>query len=248
MSAGPPKRQGPQFHDLREGRHPIRRRGAIIKKRRPLELGGDAGIIATALTWSVVGAILGALFGVFGRVLGAAWGVGMVALIAFVGWACAFFGPLLITGTGGRVGGTIHNPTGRSTPHKREYSLAESLAVRGRHEDAITAFEMAIGEDASDPVPYLRVARIYRDDLQEPERAAHWFGRALRESRLPGGLRSLTRKELVELYVSHMKVPGKAMPLLARVAEEEKGSADGVWAAGELERIRAEMTEEGGGS
>jgi tetratricopeptide (TPR) repeat protein len=248
VSAGPPERQGPQFHDVREGRQPIRRRGAIIKKRRPIELSGDRGIILTALTWSVVGASLGALMGVFGRVLGADWGVGMVALIAFVGWACAFFGPLLITGTGGRVGRTIHNPTGRSTPHKREYSLAESFAVRGQYEDAITAFEMAIEEDASDPIPYLRIARIYRDDLREPERAAHWFKRALRESRLTDGLRSLTRKELVELYVSHMKVPGKAMPLLARVAEEEEGSADGMWAAGELERIRAEMTEEEGGS
>ena len=71
-------------------------------------------------------------------------------------------------------------PSGSSTPHEKEYSYAESLVMRGMYEDAVSAFELAVvDEKSTDPTPFLRIARIYRDHLERYEDAARWLNRAL---------------------------------------------------------------------
>lgn len=191
------------------------------------------------LGWSLVGAFLGLLLGVFLRVQGRpGW---IIAVTVVVGWALSFFGPLLILRGAGRAGSVLYTPSGRTTPRKREYSLAESYVARGEHKAAVDAFEESIFEDPSDPLPYLRVARIYRDELADPEAAARWFKRALAESEVPRGVALLVRKELVELYRVRMGEPRRAAPVLARIAEEAAGTPDGRWAAAELARIKSAM-------
>jgi hypothetical protein len=189
------------------------------------------------LLWSVIagalGLLLGGLLGTFLVVDGAP---------AWVGALCPFAGAVLtvgivrtVVGGGTRVARTIYNPTGSATPHRREYSGPESLSAQGRHEDAITAFELALTEDPGDPWPYLRVARIYRDQLGRFEDAARWFRRALREA---DDCPILAQRELVELYVHRMKEPGRAAPVLARMADELAGTPEGEWAAAELREVK----------
>jgi tetratricopeptide (TPR) repeat protein len=139
-----------------------------------------------------VGAFLGFLLGVFLGVQGRG-GAGPILLTTFLGWALSFFVPLLILRASGRAGSILYAPSGRSTPHKKEYSLAESFAVRGRYHEAVDAFEAAIREDPADPIPYLRVARVQRDRLGDDEEAARWFNRALSRSEMHPGLMMLTR-------------------------------------------------------
>lgn len=192
------------------------------------------------LGWSLVGAFLGFLLGVFLYVQGQG-GIGLLVVTTVVGWAASYFVPLLLLAGAGRAGATLYAPSGASTPHKREYSLAETYAARGEYDMAVTAFEDAILESPEDPVPYIRVARLQRDRLQDYEGAAGWFKRGLAESSMSSGQRVLACKELVELYETKMGAPEKAAPLLARIASERPEEPDGRFAAEALARIKSEM-------
>lgn len=191
------------------------------------------------LSWSLVGAFLGLLLGVFLVATGSApW---IIAVTTVLGWTVSFFGPLALLKGAGRAGSTLYAPSGRSTPHKREYSLAESLVVRGDALGGVAAFEDAIEQDPSDPLPYLRIARLHRDQLDDPEASIRWFKRALSESDAPPGIALLARKEMVELFVGRLNQPRRAAPILARIAEESTGSPEAAWASAELARIKEAM-------
>lgn len=189
------------------------------------------------LAWSPVGAVLGLLFGALLRARTGA-GLWVVIVAIFLGWLSAYLVPLLLLRGVGSAGSTLYAPSGRSTPRKREFSLAESYAVRGEYELAAGAYQVAIAEQPSDPEPYLRLARMYRDRVKEPGKSAAWFKRALSDATMSPGIRVRSQRELVELYVGRMGQPARAMPLLARIADEGPETSDGVWAAAELARIR----------
>jgi hypothetical protein len=195
-----------------------------------------------ALLGSLPGLVLGSMLGYFLTHQGAP--VWLAVLCALAGATAVPVGTLFLTGRAGAAASKLHAPSGRTTPPKKEYSYAESLVARGEHEEAVTAFELAVAQDAADPTPYLRVARIYRDHLDRPVDAARWFRRALGESAMPSGLAILARRELVELYVHRMGEPARAAPELARMAEELAGTPDGAWAARELEDVKARVAAE----
>lgn len=209
-------------------------------ERQPVRSGAlrDAHAFDRAvLVWTAIAAGLGFIMGAFlGYFVKATGGPGWVTVL------CPFLGAAFVAGLlrlvlrgGAATAGTIYNPSGETTPHRKEYSYAESLVARGLYDDAVTAFELAVAEDPTDPWPYLRVARIYRDHLGCFEDAARWFRRAFREA---GRAPSLARKELVELYVHRMNAPGKAASELARMAEELAGTPEGEWAAAELRHVK----------
>ena len=209
---------------------------------RDVDAAGRAHLLRI-LSWSLMIGMVGGFLGIFGAAQGM-WGAGTILLMAFIGWAGSFFFPLILSSVSGRAAQTLYAPSGSSTPKQREYSLAESLVARGMYDEAIAAFEEVIAEDPSDPTPYLRIARIYRDRLTGLDQAAGWFKRALDESSLSAGTATLARRELVELYVSRMGEPGRAAALLARTAEERAGTTEGEWAAEELTRVKAMIAAE----
>jgi tetratricopeptide (TPR) repeat protein len=196
--------------------------------------------VLKVLSWSVLGGVVGGLLGVYGLVQ-EEWGLGTTALLAAFGWIVSFLFPLLVSGATGRAARVLSTPSGRTTPRKRDHSFAESLVARGLYDDGIRAFEAAIAEDPHDPTPFLKIARVYRDRLGRYEDAARWFKRALTVSSMTPGPARLARRELVELYVSKMRDPSRAAPLLARTADEHAGTEEGDWAAETLSRIRASI-------
>ena len=234
MTAGPTGPSGPQFHQ----EHTDGERRSL-RSYSPQSGVKDVDQYERALkwkagTWSLAGGVLGALLSVLTG--------GNTLIYALVGWAVAFAGPLVIANTAARAAGGLYNPSGHTTPPTRQYSHAESLVVRGMYREGISAFERAIAEgNEDDPTPFLRIARTYRDHLEEFEDAARWFKKAMGASGIPPGLLLLTRKELVELYRVKMGQPEKAAPLLARLAAESAGTADGEWAARELAEVKAAM-------
>ena len=189
------------------------------------------------LAFSPVGALLGFIFGLRAGYEGGA-GILFLLVSVVVGWALAFFGPFLAMQVGGAVAGTVYNPSGSRVPPKREYSQAEAYVAQGRYQEAIDAFEIAVMEHPEEPEPYLRIARVYRDELDHLEDAARWFKRVRREAELPDGMKLLVIRELVELYVDKLGTPAKALPELARMAELQAGTAEGDWAAQELRRLK----------
>lgn len=191
--------------------------------------------VLRASLWGILGAVLGGALGFF---LGSPLAM---LVLAVLGWGFVTGTTLFLTNAAGSAASTLYAPGSGSPPRKKEYSQAESLVARGLYAEAVTAFELAVAQDPTDPTPYLRIARTYRDHLGRPEDAARWFKRALREAAAPPGLVTLTRKELVELYTHRLGTPEKALPDLARMAEELAGTPDGDWAAAELKAIKERM-------
>ena len=198
-------------------------------------------------------------FALYGGIpMGAAAGLGMIRFFGATGvWTLALvvlgmvLGPLIIfsvamglSEVAGKGATTLYNPSGKSTPHKKEYSRAQALVVRGEYEDAIRAFEVEILDFPSEPEPYLRIARICRDQLKNHDDALSWFRRATREAELSGGQEIRTRREIAEIFLHHRGEPRKAAPELARLAESYGNTPDGEWAAMELARIKEEIAQD----
>ncbi len=158
-----------------------------------------------------------------------------------------FFGrifPTIMSDYGSR----IYAPDGSSTPAPPEYSLAQSLAVRGQFVAAIKTYEDAIFEHPDDPEPCIRIARILRDSLHRYDDAVLWFRRARDKSSITNGQEMMINREIAELYMFTMRSPSKATPELARLAQKHPDTAAGEWARKNLREIKEIMrTEESSG-
>ncbi len=187
----------------------------------------------SAAAWAVgAGTILGAAAGMKAAgILGVL--VGVPVTIAFI-----YNVTMLIVNMTGRVAGSVTLPSGKSTPPKRDYSLAQSFVARERYEDAISAYELACAEYADDPEPYLRLARLYRDKLRDLHEAVLWFKRARAEAKVSARQEQLITFEIVEIYRDRLGVPAKAIPELARLAERFVNTAVGDSAKQELQQLR----------
>ena len=167
-----------------------------------------------------------------------------VVLLGIVGGPLIIFGvALAVAGAAGKGAGTIYMPSGRGS-RKKEYSRAVALAARGEFQDAIISYEAEILDDPTEPEPYLRIARICRDNLKDHDEALAWFKRATREAELSGGQEIRSRREMAEIYLHHRREPRRAAPELARLAEAYPDTPDGQWAARELAAIKEEMAGE----
>lgn len=213
---------------------PVRRSYGPRSGQRDRDLSRVARNVEAA-AWSLAGAMLGMIAGLR---------IGHPLLGALVGWAVCFLVTRGIVGASGAAATILHAPSGTSTPHAPEHSRAVALAARGRYPEAVAAFREAVDENPADPTPHLGIARIHRDHLGDPEGAARWFRRALREADMPGGMAVLVRRELVELYLHRMEEPRRAAPELARMAQEWAGTEQGEWAARELAVVKKEMWKE----
>lgn len=147
----------------------------------------------------------------------------------------------LVARMAGRGASAVYMPSGSSTPRKAEYSRAQALEIRGEYMKAVRAYEAAILEAPDVPEPYLRIARLFRDELRELDFAVHWFRRAQREASLSTGEAIRTHRELAEIFLHMRREPRRAAPELARLAETYPDTPDGKWAASELADVKEEM-------
>lgn len=193
-----------------------------------------------ALTWALtVGLGFGAVAGAGAAEL---WGWNPLAgaFIGAVGASSAMY--FLTVGLAERsaaIAQTIYNPSGDSTPPKREYSYAESLAIRGRYREAADAYERHCAEDPTDPEPYFRLARLYRDRLGELPTAVSWLKRVRVDARIDSGKDLLATQEIIEIYTHKLRDPRKAIPELARITQKYPGTPAADAAARELKEVRA---------
>lgn len=192
-----------------------------------------------ALTWALtVGLVFGGAAGGGVAELNG-WNPLIGALVGAVAASCGmYFVTLTIAERSAAVAQTIYNPSGDSTPPKREYSYAESLAIRGRYREAADAYELHCAEDPSDPEPYFRLARLCRDKLGEHEKAVSWLKRVRTEARLDSGKDLLATQEIIEIYTHKLRDPRKAIPELARISTKFPGTAAAEAAARELTEMR----------
>ena len=137
------------------------------------------------------------------------------------------------------LGDAAYGSSGDSTPYQAGYSHAESLALRGNYAAAIEAYQAAMTTHPGDPEPYLRIARIHRKELKQPEDAAYWYRKARREVALPAARDLGISRELVELYLASDDRP-RAIPELARIIEKFPDTPEGAWAEGLMAELKAQ--------
>lgn len=227
--------QPEQHEPKRHVAPPKRAYGESRFKRKTIDAAERAYLIKM-LSFSLPGGAIGALAGGF---------IGIGALPGFlVGFLSVFLlVRLLVTGSG-RVAGTIYHPSGKSTPHKREYSYAQSLAARGEFEKAITAYELCVADYPEDPEPYLHIARLYRDELERYDDAVAWFKRTRTHAQMEPGHELLATQEIIEIYTQRLREPRKAIPELARLCEQFPGTPAAQSAQLELRELRGMLARE----
>jgi len=188
-----------------------------------------------------------ALYAIPGGVIGAAafFYLGFSPLLGLVvGYALTYGLTSGIVAVAGRAAGTIYHPSGKATPHIREYSRAAALAAHGRYEEAITAYEAALSEFPEDAEPYICIARIYRDRLVDYEQAAYWFKRARSDSQIESGKELMVTQELIEVYTKRLGAPTRAIPELARLIDRFPNHPAADWARRERDRLRPTLESE----
>jgi tetratricopeptide (TPR) repeat protein len=149
-----------------------------------------------------------------------------------------------LTAGSARAASSIHNPQGDIAPVKRDYSFAQSLAARGDYAGAIREYEQAILSFPEDPEPYLRVARLHRRELRNPEAALDWFKRARRDARIGRGQELLVTQEIIELYRDELATPTSAIPELARLIDRFPDDPGADAARAELAELRGQLASE----
>jgi tetratricopeptide (TPR) repeat protein len=182
------------------------------------------------------GAIIGALggwykFSIPGLVIGAALGFGFAYLLT----------TMLVEG-GGSLAQRVYHPSGDTTPHRREYSEAKALELRGLYQEAIDCYASYVAEFPEDPAPCVSIARIYRDHLHRYEDAVTWFKRARQATGAHSGFEALVTREIIELLQGRLAQPQRAIPELARLADRFAGTVEGETARAELARLRRESS------
>jgi hypothetical protein len=158
--------------------------------------------------------------------------------------ALVFYGTMSLTEGSARVAGAIHNPQREMVPVKRDYSYAQSLSARGDYRGAIREYEQAVLAYPDDPEPYLRVARMYRRELGDPEMAVQWFKRARKEAALGRGQEFVATQEIIELYRNELATPTRAIPELARLIDRFPDDPGTAAAREELAQLRGQLASE----
>lgn len=149
----------------------------------------------------------------------------------------------LVQVVSGRVARSMYDPSGSTVASKPSYSGPESLAVRGRFEDAVNAYAAAARDEPGDPQPWLRIARIERADLKRPRRAIEALHAARERAAPDSQTAQMIGREIAELYLFDLAEPARAMPELARIAATFPHTPTGQWAARELAYLKTRMHE-----
>jgi len=172
------------------------------------------------------------------------WPGGPATLIAFVVIAMAVFGGVLtIIGRAGQVAGTIHAPSGRGTPYRQDYSQAGALLAKGEYVEAAEAYQTHIAERPDDPEPYLRLARMLRDQMGRYDEAATWFKAGRRDATITPAQEVLITHELIELFGNKLGRPERAAPEFARLIQRFPNSPEAAWARTELAEVKKRIDE-----
>jgi hypothetical protein len=164
-----------------------------------------------------------------------------IAIGAAMAVAVIFGITTLLSEGSGAAAGALHAPSGKSTPAKREYSQAEALTARGEYDRAVALLETSVADYPSDPEPYLKLARLHRDQLGDYEQAVQWFRRARAEADIGSRRELLATQEIIEVYTHKLREPRRALPELARLADRFPDSPAAAAARRELHVLRQEM-------
>jgi hypothetical protein len=216
--------------------------GRSRRKLRDVD-SGNVGIRVKAFAWSLVATLPIALIGAH-FASGTRYPLLVTIAVTVGGFLLLYAGSLALGEVAGRTAGSLFFSSGSSTPSRREYSLADSLIVRGRLDDAISELERASALYAADAEPPLRLARLLRDACARPQDSIRWFRTAADRSGGDAGIEIAALRELIEVHTHVLRTPRGALPHMARLASRHPDTPAGAWARREMAELKQSMQEE----
>jgi tetratricopeptide (TPR) repeat protein len=192
--------------------------------------------------WSaILSVVMGSFFVIVAYQQG--WNVGVALLVGLpvVALVTYLLMGVFTNAAASTASASVYGARQGATPPVPQYSLAESLKMRGDYAAARGEFEQLFRAHPTDAEPAARLARLWRDDMNDAAEAAIWFRRALQVPGLPAGQALLLLRELVEVHVHRLGNPRPAFADLARVARTMPDTPAGSWAARELARLKADI-------
>ena len=176
---------------------------------------------------------------VIGPAMLAGASLGRALVYALIAAVLAYFLPLFILQRVSNAGASIYGGSGASTPALRQYSLADSLVARGQTQEAAEAYKMLAEDFPADPEPRVRLARLLRDKMADPQSAAEWFKKALAAEGIEPAMSIAITRELIELFIHKLQKPAWALPYLAQLAENHPEHPVASWARAEYADIKS---------
>jgi tetratricopeptide (TPR) repeat protein len=193
-----------------------------------------------AFAWSLAPATIGAIVG---GALAPRFGIsGLIGFFfgAIIAGAASFVLVTTVADRAGRAAATLY--AGGSHPMPSQFSLAESLIVRGHLDQAAAELRRAADAEPDLAAPRIRLARLLRDRLRRPDEALQWFRAALASRDVDDGAALLLAHEVVDLCRASGSAR-RALPTLAKVAAERPDTHIAVWAQETMQVIRQETSQ-----
>lgn len=196
--------------------------------RRNTDLSAKARFFQAA-GWSLIpGLAMGLMVTVASDVRTGLLAAGLIVVGA--GGGALFFSEVM-----GRATAHLVHPTGG---RRGEFSAPAALAAKGRYREALDAYQGLARDAPDDPLPCLKVARLYAERLADGEAALRWFQQA-RARGLEEAEDRMVIREMVGVAEANA-IPMRMAPELARYAEEKAGTPDESWARETLARLKRE--------
>jgi tetratricopeptide (TPR) repeat protein len=153
--------------------------------------------------------------------------------------AGAFFVVSFLTQIGDAIGNFFFNPNEAIEPNPHSGALA--AVARGDYRRAITEYERVLANEPGDTLALSEIARIYCENLHEPEQAVVLLRSALGRDWKPNDTAFLSMR-LAEIFSDHQHDLLQARDVLMRLIESLPGTRFAISAQRRLQEIDRQNT------
>jgi hypothetical protein len=131
-------------------------------------------------------------------------------------------------------------PSGSSTPYEKQYSLQQSMAIRGDVAGAIASYEEIIVQDPANVEARVRVAELYAGKGANPKRAAEVLVEARKVPGITPARDLYISNRLVDLFRGPLNEQGRALVELRRLVQLHPTSRDAQFARDAIAKMKVE--------
>ena len=135
-------------------------------------------------------------------------------------------------------------PSGSSTPYEKQYSLQDSMAIRGDIAGAIASYEEIILQDPLDVEARIRAAELHAGKGGNPKRAAECLLEARRVPGITPARDLYISNRLVDLYRGPLNEQGRALVELRRLLQLHPNSRDAGFARDAIAKMKVESVKD----
>ncbi|MBI3789886.1 MAG: hypothetical protein HY275_03305 [Gemmatimonadetes bacterium] len=197
-----------------------------------------AGLAMTPV-FGVIGFLLADLLAIPGN-----WTIPFAIGCGVFGGLTVLFISMAIARRAGKTVGALMMPSGATTPYQRQFSAIDALAVQGRVDEALAAYEAEVAAAPADVEVIVRTADLYMEHKRTPARAAELLRRIRTIPAAPPEKILYASHRLVDLYLGPLADRGRAIVELRVIIEKFPGSTAATFAREGLAKLKRELHED----